>query len=80
MYGPYFAVNNDAEIILDVLEKNADLRELLRPGDNVLLDRGFRDGKSKLKELYQLKVSMPTCNYNKNYFRYIFLKKLNEIK
>ena len=60
--GPYYAINNDASILIDVLESDCSLRELLRPGDIVLLDRGFRDVKRVLEKKYMLQVEMPSCN------------------
>ena len=62
LFGPYFATNNDASIILNVLEENSDLNSLLKPGDVFILDRGFRDCVKELTEKFQFSVHMPTCN------------------
>jgi len=62
LHGPYFAVNNDAQIILDTLKQNSDLSELLRPNDVIILDRGFRDCSKELAETYEFIVHLPTCN------------------
>lgn len=63
--GPYFAVNNDSDIILDILksEENQDLLKLLKLGDVLLLDRGFRDSRKQLENTYKFEVWMPTCKY-----------------
>ena len=58
IFGPYFAVNNDASILLDVLERkgvkeNEAFRDLLKPGDVFILDRGFRDCVKTLIEKYE---------------------------
>lgn len=62
IYGPYMAVNNDAQTIMHVLEEHEELRDLLKPNDVIILDRGFRDCVVDLKQSYQLIVRLPTCN------------------
>jgi hypothetical protein len=66
LFGPYAAVNNDASILLDVLEQldiedeGVPLRSLLRPDDFLILDRGFRDCVKTVKKEYNFNVRMPT--------------------
>lgn len=48
--GPFTANLNDAEIMKIVMKDGDKLRELLKPGDIFVLDRGFRDVKSWLEE------------------------------
>jgi hypothetical protein len=67
VYGPYPAVDNDAKILRNVLETDRDLRQLLKPNDNIILDRGFRDSITHLETVYNFKTRMPTCKpINKN--------------
>lgn len=72
MYGPYFATNNDATIIIDVLEKNPELTSLIKANDVFILDRGFRDCVQTLKQKYNYFVFLPTCKYYDYYYSYIF--------
>lgn len=41
--GPFSARKNDASILKEIMQKNNTIFNLLRPGDIVVLDRGFRD-------------------------------------
>jgi hypothetical protein len=63
LYGPFYAINNDASIISAIIEQESELRSLLIPNDVLILDRGFRDCVDNLKKKYQLLVQMPTCKY-----------------
>lgn len=63
IYGPYFATNNDANILINVLEENPDLLSLLKPNDVFILDRGFRDCVQILKQKYHYCVCLPACNF-----------------
>jgi hypothetical protein len=63
VYGPYGANMNDAKILSDILKNNNELKELLLPNDVVLLDRGFRDCISELKNTYKLRAYYPSSNY-----------------
>ena len=63
LYGPYFAINNDASIFIHVLKTHKDLNELLKPGDILILDRGFRDCAKELEHNYQFNVHLPTCKF-----------------
>jgi hypothetical protein len=61
LYSPYFAVNNDAQIILDVLKNNKNITELIKPGDVMIFDRGFKDCLKELTVKYELNVHLPAC-------------------
>lgn len=58
MLGPYFANQNDAEILKSVIEDSNSLRKFLKEGDIFVLDRGFRDIKDIL-EKENFRVLMP---------------------
>jgi hypothetical protein len=71
LFGPFAAVNNDASILLRVLEENVEqgaadnyldvpLRSFLRPNDYLVLDRGFRDCEKQVQSEYKFNVRMPT--------------------
>ena len=62
IYGLYGANDNDAIILTNILKTDKDLQELIKPKDVVLLDRGFRDCISLLKNDYKLNAKTPTCN------------------
>ena len=64
IYGFYSATDNDASIMANIFkdEQNEDLRSLILPGDIMLLDRGFRDCLSYLKNTFQINTRTPTCN------------------
>ena len=67
IYGPFAAVNNDASILKQLLEEeneqnNVSLRSILRPGDFLILDRGFRDCGKQLKKELKLNIRMPASN------------------
>lgn len=61
VYGLYPATENDATIIKKILKKDKGLRNLLQPGDHILIDRGFRDAIDDLKTVYHLQPHMPSC-------------------
>jgi hypothetical protein len=67
LFGPYAAVNNDAQILLEVLDETIEdtdssvpLSSLLRPDDFLILDRGFRDCVKTVRSKHKLNVRMPT--------------------
>ncbi|CAF1045047.1 unnamed protein product [Brachionus calyciflorus] len=68
VYGPFYEVDNDASIFLEILQKDKDLKNLLKKDDLAILDRGFLDCISELKSKYQLNARIPTCIRNKNQF------------
>ena len=43
IYGLFEATKNDATILTEKLNSDKDLIDLLKPGDTLVLDRGFRD-------------------------------------
>ena len=47
--GPFYATQNDAEILQNILENGDSLSRLLEKGDKLFLDRGFRDLKDFLE-------------------------------
>jgi hypothetical protein len=61
IYSLYPATENDATIIEKVMESDKELRNLLKPGDHILVDRGFRDAVDKLQTTYRLQTHMPSC-------------------
>jgi hypothetical protein len=61
IYGLFPAVYNDAKIIDTLLKSNKELRQLIKPNDHVILDRGFRNIISTLQNKYKLITHMPTC-------------------
>ena len=71
LYGPYYALNNDASIFLDIFEKEESLMNLLNEEDFVVLDRGFRDCAKELKSKYKLNVLITPCEF---IFNIIFTK------
>jgi len=58
MLGPYFANQNDAEILKNIIQDPNGLYKLLLKGDTFVLDRGFRDIVDDL-EKKKFKVLMP---------------------
>ena len=42
-FGPYIATANDAKIFKSLLSKNQEFRDILKPNDCFIVDRGFRD-------------------------------------
>jgi hypothetical protein len=60
--GPYAATQNDASILLHILESNNEFCRLFRDNDHLILDRGFRDACTTLKTKYKLIAKMPACN------------------
>lgn len=48
--GLYGANENDATILYNLLKKCDDLKEILEPGDQFILDRGFDDATKSLEE------------------------------
>jgi hypothetical protein len=59
IYGLFEATKNDATILTEILNSDKDLRDLLKPGDTLVLDRGFRDCVKELQRSYELSVKMP---------------------
>ena len=59
--GPYAASDNDATILRDIIHKENSIKEMLLKEDILLLDRGFRDVASELKQKYNLNPKLPTC-------------------
>jgi hypothetical protein len=60
IYGLFEATKNDARILSEVLANDNDLKTLLKPNDLFILDRGFRDCRKELKEMYKLDSQMPS--------------------
>lgn len=60
IYGLFEATKNDATIAVEILGREKELRELLRPNDTLIVDRGFRDCVSLLTNDYKLDVKMPS--------------------
>ena len=58
VFGPYGATDNEASILLHVLENQPDFRNILIPKDNIILDRGFRDILPTLRQKYLLEPNM----------------------
>lgn len=50
MLGPFYANQNDAEIMRIAMQDPNGLQAFLKPGDICIVDRGFRDVKSYLEE------------------------------
>jgi hypothetical protein len=65
IYGLYPGTMNDAEIIKIIMKTDQDLQLLLKEGDILVVDRGFRDALSFLKNKYKLETMMPRL-LNKN--------------
>ena len=62
VYGAYVATQNDASILLHLLDSNKEFCGLFRENDLLILDRGFRDACTTLKTRYKLITKMPACN------------------
>ena len=60
VYGLYPAVDNDATIIKEILKIDVDLKGLLKSGDHIFVDRGFRDAENTLERIYGLEIHMPS--------------------
>jgi hypothetical protein len=43
IYGLYEANKNDAKILSEIFKTSNDLRDILKPDDIFVVDRGFRD-------------------------------------
>ena len=52
-----------------------DLNELLKPGDILILDQGFRDCAKELEHNYHFNVHLPTCKF---YPFFLFESKLKK--
>ena len=63
-FGPYPVVDNDAKILTNILETSSEFRNLLMPGDLIILDRGFRDCIKNLNREYSITCHMPTCSHD----------------
>jgi hypothetical protein len=59
----YAATVNDAKIMEDVFENDVNLRELIKPDDILIADRGFRDCIKIVKERYKINVIIPPCTF-----------------
>ena len=59
IYGLFEATKNDATILTEILNSDEDLRDLLKPGDTLVLDRGFRDCVKEHQRSHELSVKMP---------------------
>lgn len=80
IFGPFEACLNDARILIDLFEKNGDLRQLVHARDVFLVDRGFYDCIEPLESKLECQFYMPsyipkgdkqlTC-YEANVTRYI---------
>ncbi len=66
IYGPFEATLNDAQIMIKVLETDKDLRRLIKEGDILIAERGFRDCKNSIKKDYKMEMIIPTCKYKQN--------------
>lgn len=42
-YGPFDATKNDATILEEIMDESNSIFSLFRPGDVMVIDRGFRD-------------------------------------
>ena len=61
VHGPYFADghNNDASITKHMFQTNAeDIKQWIKDGDVLVVDRGFRDAQTFLENM-NLNVEMP---------------------
>ena len=65
MAGPFYANQNDAEIIKNLNEDLHGLCQLLNGGDKLFLDRGFQDAKYVL-ELKGFTVLIPALKWKRN--------------
>ncbi|XP_074109258.1 uncharacterized protein LOC141534017 [Cotesia typhae] len=65
MLGPYYANQNDATIMRDIIDNPDSICHLLEPGDAFVVDRGFRDVKGYLEEK-NYKVLMPALKGKQN--------------
>lgn len=65
MLGPYYANQNDATIMKDIIDTPDGLCELLEPGDVFVVDRGFRDVEDHLEEI-GYRVLMPALKGKRN--------------
>lgn len=52
---------NDAKIMEDVIENDVNLRELIKPDDILIADRGFRDCVKIVKQRIKINVIIPPC-------------------
>ncbi|CAD6216050.1 GSCOCG00011256001-RA-CDS, partial [Cotesia congregata] len=65
MLGPYYANQNDATIMRDIIDNPDGICLLLEPGDAFVVDRGFCDVKEYL-ESKNYKVLMPALKEKRN--------------
>ncbi len=61
VYGLYDATKNDALIMQEVLDTDNHLLRLIKEGDHLIVDRGFRDSINTLQNDYNLTTHMPAC-------------------
>lgn len=65
MLGPYYANQNDATIMRDIIDNPDGICHLLEPGEAFVVDRAFRDVKEYL-ERKNYKVLMPALKGKRN--------------
>src|SRR5436190_7849482 len=65
MLGPYYANQNNATIMRDIIGNHDGMCNLLEPGDAFVVDRGFRDVKEYL-ESKDYKVLIPAMKDKRN--------------
>lgn len=60
--GLYFAdyQNSDSEILEDMLSKQGGFSAFIKPGDHLIVDRGFQNVIKKLRRQHKLHAHMPT--------------------
>ena len=63
IYGLYAATVNDAKIMGDVFENDVNPRELIKPEDIFIADRGFRDCIKIVKKRFKINVIIPPCTF-----------------
>ena len=63
IYGLYAATVNDAKIMEDVFENDVNLRELIKPDDISIADRGLRDCIKIDKKRFKINVIIPPCTF-----------------
>ena len=54
---------NDAKIMEDVFENDVNLRELIKPDDILIADRGFRDCIKIVKKRFKINVIIHPCTF-----------------
>lgn len=59
VYAPFAATDNDADIAMAALRLFDQLKEILRKGDVIIVDRGFKDCVEPLKK-QGYNIQLPT--------------------